>query len=214
MNLPAEPGIYEIRCTITGKSYLGRSHDMLHRCLGHLRELRAGNHESTYLQNAWNKYGEQAFEFLVDTPCPKQDTVSVEVERIKARGTIAPGGFNLREEDGTGSAETHPDTKIRLSVNSRNNPASCAVGAAVSLPKAHAAVRERSGMTVAERARAKGFGDNVVAFKKYRKARGQLKRARLNGDKAGMIAANLKSRFIVEEVGDPELVKKLITRQK
>ena len=58
-------GIYRIICTPTGKFYIGSSKNILDRFKGHKRGLRAGVHHSSKLQNAWKKYGEEAFKFEV-----------------------------------------------------------------------------------------------------------------------------------------------------
>jgi len=54
--------IYRIRNRIDGKYYLGSTNDFNRRCFSeHLPALRKGTHFSTFLQNAWNKYGEANF---------------------------------------------------------------------------------------------------------------------------------------------------------
>jgi len=58
-------GIYSIRCVPTGKFYIGSSADIKSRWLIHRRDLIRGNHHSKYLQNSWNKYGEENFEWSV-----------------------------------------------------------------------------------------------------------------------------------------------------
>ena len=49
----------------TGKVYIGSSANMAHRCDTHIKRLTAHKHENSYLQNAWDKYGADAFEFVV-----------------------------------------------------------------------------------------------------------------------------------------------------
>jgi group I intron endonuclease len=61
-------GIYAIVNTRNGMRYVGQAIDIEARWNEHRRALRAGNHCNARLQNAWNKYGEKAFEFcIVDT---------------------------------------------------------------------------------------------------------------------------------------------------
>ncbi len=64
-SIPAEPGIYKITCTTTGKFYIGSAVDLCHRRAQHLYALRNNQHHTQHLQNAWNKYGEEAFTFEV-----------------------------------------------------------------------------------------------------------------------------------------------------
>lgn len=56
-------GIYEIRNKVTGHRYIGSSIDVRNRKYQHWLRLRRGTHHSTYLQRAWDKWGEDAFEF-------------------------------------------------------------------------------------------------------------------------------------------------------
>jgi group I intron endonuclease len=58
-------GIYNIYCTVNGKQYVGSSNDIQRRWGEHRRDLRAKEHHCPHLQNAWNKYGENAFIFNV-----------------------------------------------------------------------------------------------------------------------------------------------------
>ncbi len=58
-------GVYQIRCLITGQIYIGSAVYMLARWAEHRRRLRRGVHVNQHLQQAWNKYGEENFEFTV-----------------------------------------------------------------------------------------------------------------------------------------------------
>jgi group I intron endonuclease len=63
-------GVYVIRNLVNGKVYVGSA--ALHfdvRKGYHLPRLRKGTHENTYLQRAWNKYGESNFQFEVLETC-------------------------------------------------------------------------------------------------------------------------------------------------
>ena len=58
-------GVYCILNKKNNKIYIGSSKDVFGRKTQHYSELRGGYHENTYLQNSWNKYGEDSFEFIV-----------------------------------------------------------------------------------------------------------------------------------------------------
>lgn len=58
-------GVYKILNRKNGKFYIGSSVDVEKRFSSHKKELIAGTHNNKHLQNAWNKYGEDSFEFLV-----------------------------------------------------------------------------------------------------------------------------------------------------
>lgn len=72
------PGIYEIVNTVNGKRYIGSAVKFSTRFAVHRGSLRAGKHHSRYLQAAWNKYGEQAFEFHRLIVCAPSDTIFFE----------------------------------------------------------------------------------------------------------------------------------------
>ena len=58
-------GVYKILNTVNGKFYIGSSVDIEKRFKQHRTDLNKGIHNNTYLQNAWNKYGANNFEFIV-----------------------------------------------------------------------------------------------------------------------------------------------------
>lgn len=58
-------GIYVIRCKSTGKVYVGSSKDIEVRWYHHKQQLKRGTHHSVKLQRAWDKYGEDDFEFEI-----------------------------------------------------------------------------------------------------------------------------------------------------
>lgn len=63
--IPNKSGIYKIVNTVNDKLYVGSSVNMRHRCRNHALYLSRSTHANTVLQNAWNKYGAEAFIFDV-----------------------------------------------------------------------------------------------------------------------------------------------------
>lgn len=57
-------GIYKIVNKVNGKYYVGSSSNIYIRWKCHLKELRGGYHHNDHLQRAFNKYGEDNFEFI------------------------------------------------------------------------------------------------------------------------------------------------------
>jgi group I intron endonuclease len=57
--------IYKIVNKKNGKFYVGRTNELKTRWNSHMEMLRNNRHHSIYLQNAWNKYGSDIFEFLI-----------------------------------------------------------------------------------------------------------------------------------------------------
>jgi len=57
--------IYEIRNKVTDFTYIGYTNNLNWRWKLHHRQLIQQKHHNVHLQRAWNKYGEQAFEWTV-----------------------------------------------------------------------------------------------------------------------------------------------------
>ena len=57
--------VYEIRRINTDRRYIGSTISPVQRWQQHKSSLRKGSHHSVVLQAAWNKYGEEAFEFTI-----------------------------------------------------------------------------------------------------------------------------------------------------
>ncbi len=62
-------GIYKIKNLLNGKLYIGQSVNIEQRWRMHIIELKNNRHHSACLQNAWNKYGEENFEFSIIEEC-------------------------------------------------------------------------------------------------------------------------------------------------
>ena len=59
-------GIYKIENLINGKVYIGQTKEKFQRRYWlHRWKLREGTHDNSYLQRAWDKYGEENFKFEV-----------------------------------------------------------------------------------------------------------------------------------------------------
>jgi group I intron endonuclease len=58
-------GIYKILNKINGKFYIGSSINIKTRWSKHKSLLRNNKHDNEHLQNAWNIYGEDNFEFII-----------------------------------------------------------------------------------------------------------------------------------------------------
>lgn len=75
-------GIYSIGQIGTNRLYIGSSADISNRWYIHRRELRLGRHHSPFLQNAWSKYGPDAFEFCILEECHPVELLQFEQEYI------------------------------------------------------------------------------------------------------------------------------------
>lgn len=63
--LPSLPGIYIIKNSNNHNFYVGSSVNIRSRWIDHRAKLRRGAHHNPVLQNAWNKYGADAFDCQV-----------------------------------------------------------------------------------------------------------------------------------------------------
>lgn len=61
----AKSGIYKITNKVNGKFYIGSAVNFKKRFCHHRGYLKRNNHSNIKLQNAWNKYGSDAFEFYI-----------------------------------------------------------------------------------------------------------------------------------------------------
>ena len=73
--------IYQIKNLVNGKLYIGQTINYKSRKEKHLSLLRRNDHHNPYLQKAYNKYGEDAFEFSIlhEEEC-NQDRVIAEAK--------------------------------------------------------------------------------------------------------------------------------------
>ncbi len=77
-------GVYAIEHNVSGRKYVGSSKDIATRFRDHLRDLKKNKHHSDRLQNAWNKYGAEAFSFRILVECPESQLRAVEQEWINS----------------------------------------------------------------------------------------------------------------------------------
>ena len=71
-------GVYEIKNIVNNHRYIGSTVNIFKRWHNHKRALRHNKHHSAYLQNAWDKYGEDNFEFNVLLICDKENNILYE----------------------------------------------------------------------------------------------------------------------------------------
>lgn len=94
-------GIYQIRCTRTGRKYVGSSIDIEVRWKAHRRELNQRTHCNRHLQQAWIRHGEPRFEFrvleLVEPELLRRKELSW-IDRLHA--TDRRRGFNVNRRTG------------------------------------------------------------------------------------------------------------------
>lgn len=65
-------GVYAITNLVNGNRYIGSSKNIGKRWALHKCELNKGTHHNSHLQNAWNLYGKDNFEFTIIEECDKE----------------------------------------------------------------------------------------------------------------------------------------------
>lgn len=109
-------GIYRIRNIITNEVYIGQSVDIDRRWTTHKRELRCNRHENQHLQDSYNKYGSDAFEYTVLEQC----SADILLEREKYHANLYPNKYNMCDAGG-GLNNPTEDVSRKISKNLTGN---------------------------------------------------------------------------------------------
>jgi len=104
-------GVYVIKNVQNEKCYVGSAVNFRKRWILHKCTLRKGNHHSPHLQNAWNKYGEDAFVFEVLELTEREQAVSAEQRWMD---TLSPD-YNMSPTAGSALGTKHtPESKAKI----------------------------------------------------------------------------------------------------
>lgn len=104
--------IYQILNLVNEKFYIGHSQDYDIRWWEHERKLKVNKHDNYHLQSAWNKYGKEAFEFILIELVEEKDMLLREQFWIDILGACDKElGYNinpdaLRPPSGLGTKRT------------------------------------------------------------------------------------------------------------
>lgn len=108
-------GIYAIKNKMNNKMYIGQSVNVNKRKSYHLWLLRNNSHFNPKLQNAFNKYGEENFEFVILEKCNKEELDDKEIEYI-SRYNTTNNGYNICEGgEGSLGRTLSEETKQKIS---------------------------------------------------------------------------------------------------
>lgn len=75
-------GLYKIVNETNDKFYIGSSVNIRDRFYNHKSKLNRNIHDNCYLQRAWNKYGEDNFNFIVLKECENENLITEEQQEL------------------------------------------------------------------------------------------------------------------------------------
>ena len=101
-------GIYCIENKINGRKYYGSSVYVEERMIRHLKELRAKRHHNIFLSRAFEKYGEENFNFYIveETHYSDRDHL-LQLEQKYIDENV--GGYNMAPANGGDLLTNHPN---------------------------------------------------------------------------------------------------------
>lgn len=122
--LNPKSGIYKIVNKVDGKYYVGSTKDFNNRWRTHKSTLSKNIHPNDYLQRAWNKYGEQSFEFIIIELTNSLKTTLLEVEQcyLDIAKTEHGNCYNLNYKSNGGELSEYSIDKIRQKALKREYP--------------------------------------------------------------------------------------------
>lgn len=105
--------VYIIINNVNGKVYIGSTNSITDRFGNHKRTLNNGIHHNEHLQNAWNKYGSDSFEFKTLMVCPDKERNHCEQMFMDLYDSQNHDcGYNIKDAEGHFIAD---ETKFKIS---------------------------------------------------------------------------------------------------
>jgi group I intron endonuclease len=109
--------IYQVICSITGKSYIGQTVNNLEK--RKKQHFKSSKKASLYFHRALNKYGQEAFEWIILEKCSESILNQQEQYWIQKLDTLVPKGYNLTL-GGEGSRGRKVSSKTREKIGKAN----------------------------------------------------------------------------------------------
>ena len=113
-------GVYTITCLINNKVYVGNSKNLSKRLSTHKTKLKSNKHANEHLQNAYNKYGVENFEFETLETCEEQFLDSCENFWCNMLDSSNRSkGYNIKPTSPTSSKGFSLETKLKISLKNK-----------------------------------------------------------------------------------------------
>lgn len=119
--------IYAIVNTVNDKKCIGSTKNFKRRCIDHRSALRHKRHCNSHLQNAWNKHGEDNFQFIIIENCKLDELIEKEgywIEKLQTHKREF--GYNICRYPRASrlGCKARPETieKMRISNGGKNHP--------------------------------------------------------------------------------------------
>lgn len=110
--------IYKIVCTINNKFYVGRAVNFKKRMCIHKSRLRNNKHVNKHLQNLWNKYGEENFQFLILESCERKEVCDREQYYLDlCIGT--ENCVNISKSSNNNTSSNSLETRMKISASNK-----------------------------------------------------------------------------------------------
>jgi group I intron endonuclease len=116
-------GIYLIKNIANNKVYVGSARNANQRWREHKHSLKKGKHHSSYLQRAWDKYGEQSFTFdiIEEVTNPEHLIAYEQVYLDYYKSYETDRGYNICKVAGSQLGMKHSEeTKRKMSESAKN----------------------------------------------------------------------------------------------
>lgn len=105
-------GIYKIVNKIDEKYYVGRTNKFDRRWRKHKKMLRKNKHVNDYLQNAWNKHGENNFDFIIVERLNENLLLEIEQKYLDIAKTEQDKCYNLNFDAMGGDLSKYSKNKV------------------------------------------------------------------------------------------------------
>lgn len=110
-------GIYCIENLLNHKKYVGQAISIYDRWSKHKSSLKNNKHENGHLQNAWNKYGEENFNFYVLEECSAELLDEREIFYINSLNLLDDSyGYNDKEGGQSGKVSEEANERRKQSL--------------------------------------------------------------------------------------------------